>query len=108
MLNYKIYIEDILKAIAKIERSVKNLSKKEFETKEDVWDATLMRIQIIGESIKKIPAEVKIKNPQIDWKKFSNSRDIISHAYSRVNKTIVWNLVKYKIPKLKKQIENIY
>jgi len=107
MLNYKIYIDDILNAIDKIEKSIEDLSEKVFEKKEDIWDATLMRIQVIGESIKKIPFRIKKKYPEIEWKRFSNTRDIISHAYSQVNKLIIWNLIKNKLSILKEQIQKI-
>jgi len=107
MLNYKIYIDDILNAINRIEKSIEDLSEKEFKNKDDIWDDNLMRIQIIGESIKKIPFQIKKKYPEIEWKRFSNIRDIISHAYSKVNKSIIWILIKNKLPILKKQIQKI-
>jgi len=107
MLNYNIYIKDILDAIERIEKSLKRLDKKAFEKDRDIIDATFMRIQVIGESIKKLPLEFKKKHEEINWKKFEETRDIISHAYSKVNMDIIWNLIKNKLPNLKDSIKKI-
>jgi len=104
MQSYKIYLKDILEAINKIEKSLERLSKEEFKKNVDKVDATIMRIQIIGESIKKLPGEFKGKYKEIEWEKIAKARDIISHAYFKVNLDIIWDLIKNKLPKLKEQI----
>ena len=50
MLNYNIYSENILNAINKIERDCKS---RDMLKNENVWDMTLMRLQVIGENLKK-------------------------------------------------------
>ena len=104
MPDYKIYLKDILEAIEKIEESIGNLSKEEFKRNIDKVDATIMRIQVIGESIKKLPKEFKEKYKKIEWEKISETRDIISHAYFKVNLDIIWDLINNKLHKLKEQI----
>lgn len=104
MQNYKIYLKDILEAISKIEKSLENLSKEEFKKNADKVDASIMRIQIMGESIKKLPKEFKNKCKEVEWEKIAKTRDIISHAYFKVNLDIIWDLIKNKLPKLKEQI----
>lgn len=107
MLDYKIYLKDILEAVDKIEKSTKELSKEEFVRNLDVMDATLMRIQVVGESIKKLPPEFKRRYKDVEWNKISKTRDVISHAYSKVNINIIWDLIKNKFPRLKEQVRDI-
>jgi|SRR3989344_5287029 len=107
MLNYKIYLKDILEAIERIDKSLEGMSKEDFAKDYDKKDAVFMRIQIIGESIKKIPLEIKRKYKNIRWKEFAKTRDIISHAYSKVNLNLVWDLVRNKLPILKDNIKEI-
>ena len=107
MRDYNIYLKDILEAINKIEKSIKELSKEEFIKDLDAVDAALMRIQVVGESIKKLPLEIKKKYNDIEWSKISKTRDVISHAYSKVNVNIIWDLIKNKLPKLKEQVKKI-
>ncbi|MDP1728600.1 MAG: DUF86 domain-containing protein [archaeon] len=59
MQEYRLYINLIKETIARIEDSLQSISKQEFIADRDIQDATLMRLQVIGENIKKIPAEIK-------------------------------------------------
>jgi uncharacterized protein with HEPN domain len=61
-------------------------------------------LEIIGEATKKIPADVKLKWNTIQWKNMAGMRDRLIHDYMGVNYTIVWDVVKNKIPDMNKQI----
>ena len=64
MSRYELYLNDILIAIDLIEKSIKNKDFKKFKSNRESIDANSMRLQIIGESISKLPKEAifKIKN----------------------------------------------
>lgn len=106
MLRYKLYINDILRTIDKIEESIQNKTFNEFKTDLNLIDATAMRLQIIGESLKKIPSKFK-KNKEIGWKDLQDLRNIISHAYFRIDAELLFDTIKNKIPLLKKEVEEI-
>lgn len=101
------YLKHILDAIADTESSLKGLSKKKFKENKDVKDATVRRIEIIGEAVKNISKELKDKHPEVEWKKIAGSRDKMIHAYFSVDLDVVWNISKKFMPKLKKQIQQI-
>jgi uncharacterized protein with HEPN domain len=61
-------------------------------------------LEIIGEATKKIPADVKVKWNTIQWKNMAGMRDRLIHDYMGINYTIVWDVVKNKIPVIHKQI----
>ena len=61
-------------------------------------------MEIIGEAAKNIPASVKQKHPNIEWKKISGLRDILAHEYFGVDLEVVWDIVIKKIPALKNNI----
>jgi len=102
-----LFIEDILGNILLIEKSIENLSKSKFITNKLVIDATVRRLEIIGEAVKNISEKVKTKYPKIEWKKIAGTRDTIIHAYFSVDLDIVWNIIKKDLPKLKRQMEKI-
>lgn len=104
MLNYKLYTNTILEMIKRIQSSLKE--KNDFMKDYGLQDATLMRLQVIGENIKKIPSAIK-KDNKIGWRKFERLRNLISHKYNSVDYEIVWTFVKKNLPELKKQIELI-
>lgn len=107
MQRYELYLNQILENIEKIENSFKGKDRKNLEKEDVLRDATYMRIQVIGENINKIPLEIRNKYSKVKWERIKDSRDIISHAYIKVNINIIWDLIRIELPKLKKVIENI-
>jgi uncharacterized protein with HEPN domain len=82
----------------------KNLNYEEFLDDETLKRAIVRSLEIIGEAARKIPADVKLKWNTIQWKNMAGMRDRLIHDYMGVNYTIVWDVVKNKIPDMNKQI----
>jgi len=102
-----LFVEDILENIKLIEKSTKDISKKELENNLDIRDATVRRLEIMGEASKNIPEPFRKKYPKIPWKKISGTRDILIHAYFGVDSDLMWKIIKNDLSVLKKQIEKI-
>ena len=105
--NYKVYLQDITQAITKIEKYTKNLSFTEFRKNELIIDAVVRNLEIIGEAAKRMPDETKQKAANIEWKKIAGLRDILIHEYFGVDLEIVWDIIKNKLPKLKRRLNQI-
>lgn len=84
-----------------------NLNKEEFINDETLKRAITRSLEIIGEATKKVPADFKYKWNSIQWKNMAGMRDRLIHDYQGVNYSIVWDVVKNKIPLLKIQIEEV-
>ena len=83
--DMRLYIEDILDSIAKIEQYTKDINEQKFLTNTQVQDSVLRRLEIIGEAVKSIPNTLRDKYPQIPWKRIAGLRDVLIHEYFGVN-----------------------
>ena len=106
MLDFKIYLREVISMIEKIEVSLSEKQFNDFVNDADLFDATLMRLHFIGETIKAIPFSLKKSYKKVRWRKFARLRNIIGHKYGRVNKNIIWDVVS-KLPELKNQMNEI-
>ena len=108
-----------LKRIATtIERIIKN--SKEIDNSEyyllssagmDRLESTCMLILAIGESVKGIDKmtnkQLLVNYPEVDWKGVMGIRDIIAHHYFDLDESIVFDVVKNKLPGLLATINKI-
>ena len=83
------------------------LEKSEFLENETLKRAVIRSLEIIGEATKKISADLKYNWESISWKNMAGMRDRLIHDYMGVNYSIVWDVVRNKIPELHDQIENV-
>ena len=84
-----LYINDILESIDKIEGYIKNTGQTRFREDQQIQDAVIRRLEIIGEATKNIPDDLRIKYPDIPWKAIAGMRDILIHEYFGINTTII-------------------
>jgi uncharacterized protein with HEPN domain len=79
--DYKIFLEDILESIEKIEEYKQDISFSNLTENHLVLDAILYNLQVIGEAAKHIPEDVRNKYTEVEWRKIAGLRDIVGHEY---------------------------
>jgi uncharacterized protein with HEPN domain len=96
---------DIREALDRITYYVKDMKFEIFLNDIKTQDAVIRNIEIIGEAIKYMSAELKNQNEDIPWKKMAGMRDKMIHFYFGVNWDIVWSVITDKLPVVKEKIE---
>ena len=105
--DYKVYLEDIVEAIRRIQSYTQSLPKENFSDDFKTIDAVIRNLEIIGEAIKKVPEDIRMRYPEVEWKKIAGLRDILIHEYFGIDMDIVWDIIQSKLPVLNRQISQI-
>jgi len=104
-LEYLLHIKDECQFILSV--ITEDTKKDEFLDNETFKRAVVRSLEIIGEATKKIPVDFKLKWESIIWKNMAGMRDRLIHDYMGINYSIVWDVVKNKIPELSIQIQKV-
>ena len=105
--DYKVFLEDILEAIKKIRSYTTALSLESFSQDEKSMDAVVRNLEVIGEAIKNVPEDVRVRYPDVEWKRIAGLRDILIHEYFGIDAVIIWDIVRNKLPFLETQVKQI-
>lgn len=105
--EYRLFIKDILEAIEDIEEFVGEMTYGEFSRDKKTGSAVVWKIETIGEASKHIPREIKAKYRDLPWRDMAGIRDKIAHFYFGINKKIVWEVVKKRLPEIKPAVKKI-
>ena len=92
--NQKLYLQDILDSISKIEKYTRNLKFDKFARDQKTIDATVRNLTIIGEAVRNLSKEFKTKHSEIPWSQMISMRNIVIHEYFGVEEEILWKTIK--------------
>ena len=64
-------------------------------------------MELVGESVKRVPQNFRDAYPEIPWRKIAGMRDVISHAYEDLAYEVLWDAVEMNFPKVLSDLERI-
>ena len=100
-------VQDILDAIAKIQRFVSDADFEAFERDEQLMDAVIHNLTVIGEAANHIPAEVSSSHPAIPWRQMVDLRNFSVHAYWNLRPSVLWDTVRNDLPRLVEPLKEL-
>ena len=67
--------------------------------------AVVRNLEVIGEAAKHVPEAVRDSHPEIPWQAMAGMRDMLIHAYHRVDIELVWRTVDEALPGVRERLE---
>lgn len=99
-----LYLDDILSAIEFIREFTREMTIDEFRTDIRTQHACVRNLEIIGEAAKHIPNDVKSATSEVEWRKITGLRDILSHQYFGIDVEIIWDVIASKLGELESHV----
>ena len=103
--DYKLYLEDIIESIDKIEKYISNMNYNNFSKSDITVDAVVRNCEIIGEAARQLSAKVRDKYTDVGWQAMVDFRNVIIHEYFGVSLKIMWDIIKNELPTLKRNLK---
>ena len=104
MKTPEVYLRHIRDAILQIQEFTSG-GKETFFSTPVVQAAVIRNLEVIGEAAKQLPQEFREAHPQLPWREMTGMRDLLIHAYHRVDLDLVWSTVEDSLPALLSWIE---
>jgi uncharacterized protein with HEPN domain len=67
---------------------------------EELQDAVIRNIEVIGEAAKRVSVDTRRLMPALDWRAICGMRDVLIHDYVGVDIDEVWNVAALRISEL--------
>lgn len=107
-------LEEIIESIDLIQHWSKDISTaQEFlcsYSKMMVFNACVMRLQVIGEHVGKILKEAPTmlaSHPEIPWLAIYDLRNLISHEYANIDEDIIYSVIRKDLEPLREAVNSI-
>lgn len=101
------YLRHILVETDYLMAQTPGLTREEFVANETLRRAFVRSIEVIGEAAKKVPDDFRVLHPTVEWRAMAGMRDRLIHDYFGVDYELVWDVVKNRIPELRRQIASM-
>lgn len=101
------YLIDIDEAMADAQDFAEGRSLEEFREDRQLRYAIERILEIIGEATVHLSEEVKALDNSLPWQEMRGLRNVVAHAYHRVDPARVWQVITRDIPAVHPKIRTL-
>lgn len=98
--DWLLYLDDLIASAEKIGRLTHGRDLAALRQDEAAFDAVLFNLQVIGESVKRLPDEQRARLRPENRQGPARLRDLIAHRYFALDAEIVWDVATRHVPAL--------
>lgn len=101
------YLDDMILFSEKVLIYTEGLDQESFEADEKAYDATIRKLELIGEAATHIPETIREASSSILWRKVVATRNRLIHGYLGIDNDILWSIIQDDIPFLLKELKSL-
>ena len=105
--EWRLYAADMKACCARVAEYTAGLSRKQFESRRIVYDATLRNLELLGEAARHVPEDARARAPEIPWRRIVAVRNVLIHGYLGIDNDIIWDIVRNEVGKLHLALEKL-
>lgn len=105
--EWRDYLIDILESALEVEMFIAGMSYDDFFRDKKTINAVIRSLEVMGEAAKRVPEEIRVKYPEIPWKRMAGMRDKLIHEYAGVDMETVWDVTTEELPAIKPMLEQL-
>ncbi|MCY4056100.1 MAG: DUF86 domain-containing protein [Cyanobacteria bacterium MAG CAR4_bin_6] len=98
--EWRLYIKDMIQFSEDVLSYTDGLDYSAFIADGLTYDATLRKLQLIGQAATNIPSEVRDAHPSIPWHAIVGTRNRLAHSYIHINDEVIWSIIQNAVPDL--------
>jgi uncharacterized protein with HEPN domain len=95
-------LSDIIEAIERIGRIAKDLTFEDFEADGEKQWAIQRGIEIISEASRHLTEELRLRHPDIPWRKVAGVGNVLRHDYGDIAAPVIWGIVRDELVPLER------
>ncbi len=97
----------MLQAAERILGYCAGVTEERFRADQQLLDAVVWNLTVLGEAAKNVPAKVEVQFPELPWSQMRGIRNRVVHGYDEIDVAIIWNVVRVELPPLVPLIERV-
>lgn len=105
--EWSFYLNDMIMFSEKVLLYTELLDQEDFVADEKTYDATLRKLELLGEAATHIPEAIRVKSTVIPWRQVVATRNQLIHGYLGIDNDILWSIIKVDIPFLLHELKKL-
>ena len=102
----RLFLRHVLSAIEEITIFTED-GQSTFMADRKTQSAVIRQLEIIGEAVKNLSANLTAGETAVPWRLIAGTRDRLIHAYFSVDLDAVWSMVEQDLPTLRHEVSRI-
>ena len=103
----RVYLEDMLAAACTTLRYMHARSRADLDEDSMLRDAVVRQLEVLGEAAAQVSEATRLRSPLVPWRGIVGMRNVLIHAYHRVDHDAVWAATQSELPALLPVLEQL-